>query len=185
MPFKVVYSIFSIFINLFVKQWLQLLILLFISHKRLGNQQQTSCVCVNGHQIQDMRFSLIYHSHTVSLKLKYNCFTVLCQFLLYNKNQLYVCNIPSLLSLLPTPTIPPLQVITEHRAELPVLYIQHFQLAVCFMHGSIYMSVLLSQFIPPSPSPPVSTVHSLCLCLYSCPTNIFISSIFLESIYMH
>ena len=28
-----------------------------------------------------------------------------------------------------------------------------FPLAICFTHGSVYMSVLLSQFIPPSPFP--------------------------------
>ena len=44
--------------------------------------------------------------------LEYNCFTMLCYFLLYNKvNQLYVYiypHIPSLLSLPPTLPIPPL-----------------------------------------------------------------------------
>ena len=41
--------------------------------------------------------------------------------------------------------IPPL--ITEHQAELPVLY-SSFPLAICFTHGSVYMSMLLSQFAP-------------------------------------
>ena len=56
--------------------------------------------------------------------LEYNCFTMLCQFLLYNKvNQLYVYiypHISSLLHLSPTLPIPPLQVVTKHRANLPV-----------------------------------------------------------------
>ena len=57
--------------------------------------------------------------------LEYNCFTMLCQFLLYNKmNQLNIYiypHISSLLSLPPTLPIPPLQVVTKHRADLPVL----------------------------------------------------------------
>ena len=42
-----------------------------------------------------------------------------------------------------------------HRAGLPVLY-SSFPLAL-FTHCSVYMSVLLSQFVPPSSSPTVST----------------------------
>ena len=41
----------------------------------------------------------------------------------------------------------------HHRgAELPLLY-NSFPLAICFTHGGVYMSMPLSQFIPPSPSP--------------------------------
>ena len=52
------------------------------------------------------------------------------------------------------------------------------------LHMVTHVSVLLSQFVPPSASPAVSEVCSLCLCLYSCPANRFISIIFLDSIYM-
>ena len=47
----------------------------------------------------------------------------------------------------------------------------------------IYMSMLLSESIPPSPS----CVHKpiLYICVYPCPANRFISTIFLDSIYMH
>ena len=38
-----------------------------------------------------------------------------------------------------------LRVITEHQAELPVLY-SSFPLAICFIYDSVYMSVLLSHF---------------------------------------
>ena len=56
--------------------------------------------------------------------------------------------IPSLLRLSPTPTNPSaLQGIRKCQAGLPVLY-SHFQLALCFTHGSVYISVLLFQFIP-------------------------------------
>ena len=53
----------------------------------------------------------------------------------------------------PPPTLTPilsLLVIPKHQAELPVLY-NSFPLAVCFTHG-LYMSMLFSSFIPPSPS---------------------------------
>ena len=40
------------------------------------------------------------------------------------------------------PCSPPLWLITEHHAGLPGIY---------FTHDGVYMSMLLSQFIPPSP----------------------------------
>ena len=46
---------------------------------------------------------------------------------------------------------------------------------------TVSMSLLPSQSAPPSPS----TAHSLGLCLYSCPENRFITTIFLDSICMH
>ena len=62
---------------------------------------------------------------------------MLHQFLLYSKvNQLYVYIYRLPLGFLSHPTpIPSLQVITEHRAELPVLY-SSFPLAIYFTHGS-------------------------------------------------
>ena len=116
---------------------------------------------------------------------------MMCQFLLYNKvNQLYVCiypHIPSLLCLPPTLPIPPLQVVTKHRADLPVLC-SCFPLAIYFMFGSVYMSILLSHFVPAYPSPsPCPQVHSLRLRLYSCSAPRFFKTIFLfflDSIYM-
>ena len=42
---------------------------------------------------------------------------------------------------------------------------------IYFTHGMVYMSMLLSQFVPPSLSPPCAQVHSLHLNLYSCPAN--------------
>ena len=71
----------------------------------------------------------------------------------------YTCLLP-----LQTPSyrhpIPPLYVVTEHWVELPVLY-SSFPLAICFTYGSLYVSVLLSQFVPPSPYPLCPQVHSL------------------------
>ena len=50
----------------------------------------------------------------------------------------------------------PLSVVTEHQVELTALY-SHFQLAIFFTYASMYVSTLLFQFVPHSPSPTVST----------------------------
>ena len=72
----------------------------------------------------------------------------------------------------------------EHQAGLPVLY-SNFSPAIYFTHDSVYMLVLLSPFVPLSPSPTVSTRLFLHLHLHSFPVNRVISTIFLDSIYMH
>ena len=81
--------------------------------------------------------------------LEYNCFTILCQFLLYNKaNQpyAYTCpHIPSLLSLPPILPIPPLQVITKYHTDLPVLCCC-FPPANYFTFGSVYTSFCCFNF---------------------------------------
>ena len=96
-------------------------------------------------------------------------------------NQLYVYiypRIPSLLCLPPTLPIPPLYVATNHWAHLPVLC-SYFPLAIYFTFGSVYMSMLLSHFIPAYPSPSsCPQFHLLCLRLYSCPAPRFIRTIF-------
>ena len=100
--------------------------------------------------------------------LEYNCFTMLCQFLLYNKvNQLYVYiypHISSLLSLPPTLPIPPLQVVTKHRADLPVLC-SSFPLAIYFTFGSVYVSATLS-LRPSFPSLPCVLKSVLYICVF-------------------
>ena len=61
------------------------------------------------------------------------------------------------LSFLPTShSIPPLQVVTEHQAKLLAPLYGDFPLAICFTYSNAYISMLLSQFIPLSPSPTVS-----------------------------
>ena len=114
--------------------------------------------------------------------LEYNCFTFLCQFLLYNKdNEQYIHiyrHIPSLLCLPPILPIPPLQVDTKHRADLPVLC-GCFPLVIYFAFGSVYMSVPLSHFVPAYPSPSLCPqVHSLRLSLYSCAAPRFLRTFF-------
>ena len=50
----------------------------------------------------------------------------------------------------------PITLHTEHSAQLLVLH-TNFTLAVSFTRGDGHISTLLSQSIPPSPSPTVST----------------------------
>ena len=104
--------------------------------------------------------------------LEYNCFKMLSQFLLYKKvNQLFVQiypHIPSLLHLPPTLLIPPLQVVTKHPADLPVLCGCFCQLST--LHLVVYIcpchSLTSSQLTLPPPHGP--QVHLLRLHLYSC-----------------
>ena len=80
--------------------------------------------------------------------------------------QLYVFIYPSLLSLtpIPLPAIPALWVITEHRAERPVLQLLPLSVST---HSAVFMSALLSQYIPSPPraasASPLSTSASLLL----------------------
>ena len=78
---------------------------------------------------------------------------MVCQFLLYNKvNQLYIYiypHISSLLRLPPTLCIPPLQVVTKHRADLAVLC-GCFPLAIYFTFGPCH-SLTSSQLSLPPP----------------------------------
>ena len=91
-----------------------------------------------------------------------------------NQPKVYLC--PPILEpsshLLPYPT--PLGC---HRA--PALG----SLAVYFAYGNVYVSVLLYQFAPPSPSPLCPQVCFLCLCLLCCPADEFIRTILLDHIY--
>ena len=58
----------------------------------------------------------------------------------------------SFLNLSPTShPILPFHVVTEHQIELPESY-GNFPLAIYFTHGNARISMLLSQFVPPSPA---------------------------------
>ena len=63
---------------------------------------------------------------------------------------------PSLSSLSPLPTIPPLWAIRERQAGLPVPH-SSFSPAACFAYGSVHRLVLLSPLTPPSPFPTMPT----------------------------
>ena len=85
-------------------------------------------------------------------------FCVLVSFL--QQSESGICNV----YIHTPPRIPPIWVTTEHQAELRVLY-RSFPLAVCFTHGSVFMSILISHFVPPSPSAHVHT-FILYICIY-------------------
>ena len=126
---------------------------------------------------------------------------MLCQFLLYSKvNQLYVYiypHIPSLLRLPPTFPIPPLQVVTKHRADLPMLCYAADLRMLCYAAASHQLSILhLVVYISPCHSLTSSQLtlprpHVLKSILYVC---VFILTLplgssehfffFLDSIYM-
>ena len=72
---------------------------------------------------------------------------------------------------IPTPSHPP----GSHRAKFP--------LAICFTHGEVYVSMLLSQFVPPSPLPSASTGLFSVSASPLLPCRV-ISTIFLDSTHM-
>ena len=71
--------------------------------------------------------------------------------------------VSSLLNLPHPCPIPPLSLVAEHQFPLSLLW-GNFLLAIYFTYGNMYVSMLLSQFVPPSSSSTVSRVCSLCLC---------------------
>ena len=87
-----------------------------------------------------------------------NHFTILFWSLPYIKWISYRCTyVPSLLtSLLPPTPSHPSRLSQRTWFELPTSY-SKFPLAICFTYGNVYVSMLLSQFIPLSPSPTVPT----------------------------
>ena len=81
--------------------------------------------------------------------LEDNCFTILCWLLPYismNQPQVYICSLPTC-----TPSYPP------RLSQSPCLSSLHhtadFHRLSNFTFGIVYVSKLLPQFIPPSPSP--------------------------------
>ena len=67
----------------------------------------------------------------------------------------------------PLPWCPSPLGITECQTGLPVLYCS-FPLAVCFTHGSVYVWMQPSQFVPPSSSPAMS------ISLFWTPVSLFL-----------
>ena len=86
-------------------------------------------------------------------------------------SRMHTC-IPSSLSFSPTSPIPSLQVITEHRAELPVLY-SSFPLAICFTHSCCSVAQLCPTLQPHGLQHTMLPCPSLSLRVRSnsCPLN--------------
>ena len=118
--------------------------------------------------------------------LEHNCFRMLCEYLLYGTvNQLYVYIYPLWLESAshPPPPHPSRSKQSPKPSFLCFIAGSHEQsISQC---GSVYTSILISQFVPLSSSPiPHAHVHSLCLCLYSYPGSRFICTVFLDSTYV-
>ena len=111
-------------------------------------------------------------------KLEYSCFTMLC-FCGTTKWITYVyTHTPSLVDLTPgSPSHPPRSPQGTQLSSLCYTVASHW-LSLSY---STQMSILVSQFIPPFSCCMTSQVHSPSLCLYSCPANRFICTIFLDS----
>ena len=93
-----------------------------------------------------------------------NCFTILCLFLPYisvNQLQVYVCPLPLNLPLTSHPTP------QSTRFELLASY-RNFHCLSNFTYSDVFVSVLLSQFVPPSSSPCVYSrrINFLCNVYY-------------------
>ena len=84
---------------------------------------------------------------------------MLCWFLPYiNMNQHRYMSPCNSWASLPPPTPSHYSRLSQGpRFELPASY-SKFPLAIYFTYGNIYVSVLLSQFVSPSPSPTLSTI---------------------------
>ena len=110
----------------------------------------------------------------IYLFIEVYCFTLLCSFLLYNDmSQLYVYIFPLPLERPTHTTIPPMQVTTEHQAELPVLY-SGFPRVV-----SLHLVVYICRCYSPNSSHlrlPTSGVHMSILYACTCTPDLQIGS---------
>ena len=111
----------------------------------------------------------------------------LCLFILFSRQErwsvlpftppvIYVSHLP-----VEPPSPPPSHPLGHRSARLGSLC---YTATLTSAHGSVYMLMLLSPFVPLSPSPTVSTSPSLHLHCHSFPANTFTSTIFLDSVYM-
>ena len=113
-------------------------------------------------------------------QLEDNCFTMLCCFLGTTWVSLkYTC--PTLLKLTPSPFYPSRMSQSTSWSSPYYTTASHW---LSSLHMVMYVSRLLSQFFPPSPSPAVSA-SLLSVCVSSCPANGFIRAVLLDSIPMH
>ena len=90
-----------------------------------------------------------------------------------------------ILSLLNLPPIPPCPPLGHHRTMCWAPCAIQQVPAICFTNGGVYVSVLLFQFVHPLLPPLCSQVCSVGLCLYSCPPNRLINTIFLFSFFLN
>lgn len=104
-----------------------------------------------------------------------NCFTLLCWLLPYSMNRRVGICICPLWNLPPTP--PPHATSSGLSQSTRLICMPSKSPGHLFTYAGVCASVLLSQFVPPSPSPDRTV-----LCA-RCPANMSISAIFLDAIY--
>lgn len=111
----------------------------FVFFSNLLPQDSSAVLCktspwkMNMGEREDLKRSTVKKQMPFFFSLKYNCSTLLCYSLQHKEvNQLLHLGPPSQ----PTP-IPPLQVNTEHGADLPVLYRDSHQLSIS--HTVVYI----------------------------------------------
>ena len=104
----------------------------------------------------------------VFLKLEDNCFSVVLASALPQCESATSVHTSALSwsSLPPPDPIPPFEVVAEHWLS-SLCYIE-LPVAICFAYGNVYVSVLLSQFV--SPSPP----HAVYTSLFSISVSLFL-----------
>ena len=123
-----------------------------------------------GHYFYQIYFLDIYFV----LLLEYSCFTMLYQSLLYNKvNQLYVY-------IYLIPLAPPFHLLHRSRSSqstrLSSLCSTAASHQLYILHMAVYIYVSAAPpILSTLPFPLYVLVHSLCLCLYSCPANSCVS----------
>ena len=110
--------------------------------------------------------------------MQYTCFAMLLVSAVQQCESAICIHIlpPSWSSLPPTPHISPFYVITEHWVELLVLH-SSFPLAIYCTHDNVYMSMLFSQFLPPSPPLPHihKFVHYICISITALQIDLLLS----------
>ena len=111
-------------------------------------------------------------------QLEYSCFVILCWFLLYNDvKQLYIHMYPFPLG--PHFHPPSYPSGSSQSTVLSLCTMQRVSTGcLCYVWQCTYVSPNSSH--PPQPHPHISSLH---LCLYSCRTNRFICTTFLDSTY--
>ena len=112
---------------------------------------------------------VLFHFFFIGVKLLYN--VVLVSAVQWSESAIRIPISPSSWT-----SLPPFPLhLGHHRGpSWAPCAIQQVPTTYLFTHGSVFMSNLISQFTPPSPSPPCPHVRSQYLCLYPCPTNRFI-----------
>ena len=91
---------------------------------------------------------------------------------------------PAPCTILPTPSRPhPSRLLQSNGFVCPVSYVR-LPIVVYFAYSNIYVSMLFSQIIPPSPHTKSKSVLYICVSFAGLAHRV-VSMIFLDSIYMH